>query len=113
MVNPNYKRINVENQEKCENSILNHYRKILHTRKKYKDVFVYGEFQMRYIEHPYVLVYDRVTENERYTVLVNLSGNTTDFDLTNEIEKVVYQNFGEYNGKLLPYQALVYKNKNK
>ncbi|MBQ7308493.1 MAG: alpha-glucosidase [Clostridia bacterium] len=113
VVNPNYKRINVENQEKCENSILNHYRKILHTRKKYKDVFVYGEFQMRYIEHPYVLVYDRVTENERYTVLVNLSGNTTDFDLTNEIEKVVYQNFGEYNGKLLPYQALVYKNKNK
>ena len=111
VINPNYTKINVEKQENLNCSILNHYRKILHTRTKYKDVFVYGDFKMRFEEHPYIFVYDRITDKERYTVVVNLSDKITKFDITNEIDKVIYKNYGEYNGTLLGYQALVFKNK--
>lgn len=111
VINPNYKIVNVENQEKAKNSILKQYRKILKTRNEHKDVFVYGDFQMRYNEHPYIMVYDRITENERYTIVVNLSDKITEFDISSEIEKIVYANYLPYDKILGPYQAIVFKNK--
>ena len=43
----NYKVINVENQLKDKDSILKHYKKILHLRKEgeYKDLIIYGKYE--------------------------------------------------------------------
>ena len=45
-VNPNYQTINVQDQINDEDSILQHYRKLIELRRfsSYKDVIVYGEY---------------------------------------------------------------------
>ena len=46
-INPNYKEVNVEQAEKDPNSILNHYRKLIHFRKG-NDLVIYGDFRQYY-----------------------------------------------------------------
>ena len=111
VINPDYKRNNVKNQEIAEKSILKHYRKILKLRRSNPNVFVYGDFNMRYGSHPYVMVYDRFNDSERITVVTNLSDKIIDFDIGAEIDKVLYSNYDNYNGKLMPYHAIVFRNK--
>ncbi|KAK4046228.1 hypothetical protein OIO90_006620 [Microbotryomycetes sp. JL221] len=41
-----YKEINVASQENDPHSVLNYYRQMLKLRQKYKDVFVYGHFEL-------------------------------------------------------------------
>ncbi|WP_442971267.1 alpha-amylase family glycosyl hydrolase, partial [Romboutsia sp. 13368] len=44
-VNPNYKEINVKNNLKDEDSIFNHYKKLIQIRKQ-NDVIVYSDFKL-------------------------------------------------------------------
>lgn len=110
VINPNYKKVNVEAQEKEKDSILNHYRLILNLRKSNPDVFVYGDFKPHYMEDPNVLCYDRIYKDQIVRVIVNLSDKNVRF-ASGYFEKICYHNyFNNYDGRTLkPYESVVLK----
>lgn len=61
-VNPNYTRINVEEQEKRADSVLNYYRKLIALRKSeaYRELFTYGDFVPAYEQEEKVFAFWRV-----------------------------------------------------
>jgi oligo-1,6-glucosidase len=54
-VNPNYTEINVEDEIKDKNSVLNYYKKLIRLRRQY-EVIVYGDFEVVKDEGPFVLL---------------------------------------------------------
>lgn len=117
-VNPNYSEVNAESALKDENSILNHYKKIIALRKEYKDMAVYGKFKMYLPYDRRLFVYDKIAEDgsAKLTVIVNLSTKTVK---ASKVEKFIPQGAtllsSVYNqplgGTLPPYEALVYYTK--
>ena len=79
-VNPNYVRINVAQQEKDENSILNFYKKIIQLRKN-NDVFIYGIYDLILSSHQQVYGYTRTSDTKRAYVLTNLTDRIAQFTL--------------------------------
>lgn len=117
-VNPNYSEVNAESALKDENSILNHYKKIIALRKEYKDMAVYGKFKMYLPYDRRLFVYDKIAEDgsAKLTVIVNLSTKTVK---ASKVEKFIPQGAtllsSVYNqplgDTLPPYEALVYYTK--
>lgn len=117
-VNPNYSEVNAESALKDENSILNHYKKIIALRKEYKDMAVYGKFKMYLPYDRHLFVYDKIAEDgsAKLTVIVNLSTKTVK---ASKVEKFIPQGAtllsSVYNqplgDTLPPYEALVYYTK--
>jgi alpha-glucosidase len=79
-VNPNYVRINVVQQEKDENSILNFYKQLIQIRKK-NDVFIYGIYDLILSSHQQVYGYTRTSDTKRAYVLTNLTDRVAQFTL--------------------------------
>lgn len=77
-INDNYKEINVENDLKDENSILNFYRKMIKFRKENK-VAVYGKYKEYYHLNPSLYVYERVLDNERLLVICSFKERSVKF----------------------------------
>nr|WP_281267684.1 alpha-glucosidase [Streptohalobacillus salinus] len=71
-VNPNYKEINVNDQLKDSNSILNFYKKLIKLKKS-REVFTYGSYQLYLENHPNMFVYSRTLEDTISVVMVNLT----------------------------------------
>ena len=76
IVNPNYKEINLAQQEEDPQSVLNFWRKILAFRKEHASVFVHGTFYLLQEDDPNVLAYSKrsLDSNEDIVVLLNWSG---------------------------------------
>ena len=72
-VNSNYAEINVAQQEKDPDSVLNYYRKLVAVRKspEYKNVFTYGEFEPEYDETDTVMAFYRYDGEKRVLVAAN------------------------------------------
>lgn len=71
-LNPNFMAINVADQEKDEQSILNYYRDIIRFRKQ-NPVLVYGDYECLLKEHPDLFVYRRWDETAEFLILHNMS----------------------------------------
>ncbi|MCR5403456.1 MAG: alpha-glucosidase [Butyrivibrio sp.] len=71
-VNPNYRRINVEKQEKDENSILNFYRKCLALRKS-TDTLIYGDYTEHFPKNPDIYTYERSLGDDSYLIICSFS----------------------------------------
>ncbi|RKM62035.1 alpha-glucosidase [Butyrivibrio sp. CB08] len=71
-VNPNYKRVNVESEEKDPASILNFYRKCLSLRKSSKTL-LYGTYNEFYPKNPNIYMYERCLDDEAYLVICSFS----------------------------------------
>ena len=78
-VNSNYKSINVEAQEKNEDSILHFYRKMNAFRKENK-VIVYGNYECLNEDDPNLYFYKRYDDLETYIILLNFSNYTQKID---------------------------------
>ena len=93
-VNTNYKEINVANQEKDEDSVLNYYRKLIALRKslEYKEVFTYGRFVPVYEDTEAVMAYYRLDENKRMLVAANFGEAMAEVRLEYPICQVVLSN---------------------
>ena len=104
-VNDNYKQINVEAQDKQQDSILNEYRKILALRNSNKDVFCYGKTKFGRVKGK-VIRYTRIANDKKYLVVVNLSNDKAVVKLPKG--KILYCNYNDslYN-TLSPYEARV------
>lgn len=93
-VNSNYKEINVANQEKDEDSVLNYYRKLIALRKspEYKEVFTYGRFVPVYEDTEAVMAYYRVDENKRMLIAANFGKEAVEVSLEYPVTCVALSN---------------------
>ncbi|OHT06805.1 alpha amylase [Tritrichomonas foetus] len=111
-VNPNNNVINVEKEEKDENSVLNFYRRLIDLRQNSEihDELVYGNFVTT--EHKGGIIAYRRQYNGRSVLVINNFVNTEQI-IDAPKGKLVFQNFGplnESNGKVTvaPFQSLVF-----
>ncbi len=72
-VNPNYKEINVAEQESRADSVLNYYRRLIALRKNdaYRATFTWGKFTPAYADVSGILAYERTDENKNILVVGN------------------------------------------
>ena len=93
-VNSNYKEINVEDQEKDRDSVLQYYRRLVAARKspEYKEVFTYGALVPAYEDTEYVMAYYRVDEEKRILVAANFGREAVELDLEYPWKRVVLSN---------------------
>lgn len=108
-VNPNFKKINVEKEEKTKSSVLNNYKKILQVRKKYIDDIFYGKYKF-YFKNG-IVGYKICGLKNSIGVLANLSN--ADMKISNVFKKfddsknnICYSNM-PYSGMLKPYQVAI------
>ncbi|KPL58619.1 glycoside hydrolase family 13 protein [Rossellomorea vietnamensis] len=116
-VNPNFKTINVEAQEKDEKSILNFYKKMIQLKKR-EDVFTYGIYDLLLEKDKQIYAYTRTGENTTMIVITNLSTKNAVCDLgklnvSSEnllLNNYEVENHGELSKLTLkPYEARVYR----
>jgi len=74
-VNPNYKAINVEQEEKSNDSILSFYKEMIQTRKDALGL-VYGDFEPIFEADENIFAYKRLGEKEEFLILLNFSEKT-------------------------------------
>ena len=98
-VNSNYPEINVENQEKDSNSVLNYYRKLVALRKSpaYREVFTYGRFVPAYEDTDSVMAYYRVEEKKRIMVAGNFGKETVELKLDFPVKTVLLSNLKDWD----------------
>lgn len=108
-VNPNYKRINVEDQLKDPDSILHYYRKLIELRKKHP-VLVYGSYQLLMENDDQIYAYERKLADKRMLIVTNLFPKETTFKLGVTFGKPVLTNYPYKDPMTLrPYEARVYQ----
>ena len=116
-INKNYKYINVLNEEKDSNSVLNFYKKMIFI-KKGNDVFTYGLYDLILEEHKQIYAYTRTLNNDKVIIICNLTNKKANYKY-NDIE-LYYENLmlSNYNVQLhdninsftlKPYESRVYK----
>ena len=116
-VNKNYKKINVEDELKDEDSILNFYKDMIKIRKE-NTTLIYGEYNLILEEHEKIYAYTRISNNEKYIIITNISGENVKFDYDEEklkYKKLLLSNYkvdehGDITEFILsPYEARLYK----
>jgi len=116
-INPNYVKINVAQQQKDENSVLNFYKRLIRLRKE-NDLFTYGIYDLILSSHPQIYGYTRTSDTKRAYVLTNLTDRVAQFTLyqglsssqlvlSNMIEPIT-EHKDEKTFKFHPYEIRVY-----
>ncbi|CEJ59613.1 hypothetical protein PMG11_08230 [Penicillium brasilianum] len=75
-VNPNYSIINAAAQLDDPSSVFNCWRSVLETRKRYKDIVVYGRFDLVDENNDKIFAYSRTAPEGRVLVVCNFSAET-------------------------------------
>ncbi|MDZ5129197.1 glycoside hydrolase family 13 protein [Clostridium perfringens] len=116
-VNENYKTINVEVEERDENSVLNFYKKLIKLKKS-NEALIYGVYDLILEEDENIFAYTRTLNNHKFLIIANLTEekakyiyekeklNSKDLILNN-YEVCAHENLTEFT--LKPYECRVYK----
>lgn len=115
-VNPNYKEINVEQQNSDPNSVLNHFRKMTKLRNE-NLVLVYGDYDLLLPEHEQIYAYTRILGEDKMLVLLNFSDKPAEATLPEAegLNEIFINNYdsspikAESKIVLEPYQAVIVK----
>ena len=109
-VNPNYKDINVEAEEKNENSVLNFFKKMIALRHEHP-ALVYGSFTLYDEKFSDVLTYFRTLEGDgEYFVELNLTPKRAKrTPVTKEYTLIATNVNSDKTQALTPFEANVYK----
>ena len=114
-VHKNHTTVNVLNQENDQNSVLNHFRKMVALRKD-NLLLVYGNYEIIQEEHPTIYAYSRTLEDQKMVILLNFSELESSIALSSydPTTKVLINNYSELSVDkntitLKPYQAVVLK----
>ena len=93
-INPDYKEINVEDQENNPDSVLNYYRKLVALRKsdEFKNVFTYGEFIPEYEEMDDILAFYRTNAATSILVVANFGTDAASIELKGNVKRVLMSN---------------------
>ena len=110
----NYKKINVEVEEKDENSVLNFYKTLIKFRKENK-IIQDGDIKFIERENNNVIAYRRILDDKELVVLCNFKREETSMtekSLLDYQENGYKKILGNYNGlkeKLRPYEFVVFE----
>ncbi|MBS1530610.1 MAG: alpha-glucosidase [Bacteroidetes bacterium] len=111
-VNPNYKTINEEAEDKDPNSVLNYFRKIVKLRHDNR-ALVYGKYTLLDKNNPDTYAYTRELNGKKLLVTLNFRDHPAKVNTRLDIgkAKVLIGNYASpsTNGMLRPYEAVVYK----
>lgn len=89
-VNDNYTDINAASQTSDSNSVYSCYRQVLGKRKEYKDIFVYGNFQLVDESNDKIFAYSRRADSgETALVVCNFSVDSVAWKLPGEAREVL------------------------
>ena len=109
-VNPNYKKINVADQLKREDSVFHYYQKLIRLRKE-NEIIVYGNYELLLPEDENIFAYKRTLDNQKLLVVCNFSKSEQKFDFSGyENAEILISNYNRDAGKdgiLKPYEAIV------
>ena len=109
-VNPNYKKINVADQLKREDSVFHYYQKLIRLRKE-NEIIVYGNYELLLPEDENIFAYVRTLDNQKLLVVCNFSKSEQKFDFSGyENAEILISNYNGDTGKdgiLKPYEAIV------
>ena len=109
-VNPNYKKINVADQLKREDSVFHYYQKLIRLRKE-NEIIVYGNYELLLPEDKNIFAYIRTLVNQKLLVVCNFSKSEQKFDFSGyENARVLISNYNRdarKDGILKPYEATV------
>ena len=105
-VNPNYKQINVEKEEKDGNSVLHHYRKLIALRKD-NEALVYGTFT-KLKTNKNIFAYERNLDGKIFLIMINLSDKTRPYPFRVG-QRLLISNYEDLSDKLRPYEANIYE----
>lgn len=109
-VNPNYKTINVEAEEKNENSVLNFFKKLIALRHEHP-ALVYGNFTLYNEKFSDVLTYFRTLEGDgEYFIELNLTAKRAKrTPITKEYTLIATNVNSDKTQPLTPFEANIYK----
>lgn len=87
MVNPAYKEINAKKQLTDDNSVFAYYKKLIELRRSsdYKDIIVYGTYELISPEDENIYAYLRHYEDRTMIVICNLSAEEIVYNIPDEI----------------------------
>lgn len=116
-VNENYKTINVEVEEKDENSVLNFYKKLIRLKKS-NEALIYGVYDLILEEDRSIYAYTRTLNEDKFLIIANLTGENANYSyegeklnskdlLLNNYEVCEHNDLLEFT--LKPYECRVYK----
>ncbi len=113
-MNENYNSINVEQQEKDPDSILNFYRKMIQTRQsgEASECLIYGDIEPILTEHPVIMAYKRKWNGKKVVCYFNFSAENQHVEIDQNHYTVLLNNYKEeipsnQEMVLKPYQALI------
>ncbi len=111
-VNPNYKTINSEVQEKDPNSVLNYFRKLVQLRKQ-EPALIYGKYTLLDQKNPNVFAYTREENGKKLLVLLNFTEKNASYNIgiSTANSKIILDNYSKNkkikNNTLRPYEAVI------
>ncbi|MCF8008253.1 MAG: alpha-glucosidase [Halanaerobiales bacterium] len=117
-INPNYKNINVKNEQNDPDSILNFYKQLIKIRKNNKTL-IYGKYEPVLEDDQNVFSYFRKDSNGIYLIILNFFEKSQVIDFSSKVScenlNLIISNYknNEYanllNIKIKPYESLLFK----
>ena len=114
-VNKNYEYINAKQCVEDENSIFNHYRKLIDIRKK-NDTIIYGDYKLLCEEDKNIFAYTRSLKDDTILVICNFYDKEVNFKFNNDFNyaEVLLSNYKDSstlieNLNLRPYEAIMFR----
>ncbi len=93
-VNEKYHAINVADQEKDPDSVLQYYRKLIALRKSeaYRELFTYGEFTQVYGKMDHIMAYTRTLDEKKVLVAANFGETKVALSVQQPVKQVLLFN---------------------
>lgn len=110
-VNKNFTNVNMANQDKDQNSVLNYVRKMIQLRKS-NPVLVYGKYELIDKDNPSIYAYTREWEGNKILVLLNFTYKPSMVKTGLDLKKAkpLIHNYAQLKGEILqPYEAVIYQ----
>ena len=113
-VNKNYDKINAKQCLQDENSIFNHYKKLIDIRKN-NDTIIYGDYKLLCEDDENIFAYVRELNGDKILVVCNFYDKDVEFKFDGDFNysKVLLSNYNDSSKmieklKLRPYEAVMY-----
>ena len=114
-VNKNYDKINAKQCLQDENSIFNHYKKLIDIRKN-NDTIIYGDYKLLCEDDENIFAYVRELNGDKILVVCNFYYKDVEFKFDGDFNysKVLLSNYNDSSKmieklKLRPYEAVMYR----
>jgi oligo-1,6-glucosidase len=111
-VHENYKEVNVAAAQKDPDSILAMWKRVLKLRKEYRDVLVYGNFEIYNMDDLKVFTYVKSFEGTKILVILNFSSEEHDLDVPLNLRgtdmELLVANVDQLEEKLSAWEARAY-----